>query len=175
MYHGWSDWLVVPRESINYRNAVASGKSGRNLDDFYRLFMVPGMTHCSGGVGPDHFDALGPMVDWVEKNRAPDKIIASQFSGGEVSGTALRTRPLCPYLRTRRSPNIKGTVASMMRQTSPVYSGQVTIAEWLPIYDRQPDRARKIARTINGLCCFRVVGWLGEEDVVDVGLRVPVI
>jgi feruloyl esterase len=97
MYHGWSDWLVVPRESINYRNAVASSKSGRNLDDFYRLFMVPGMTHCSGGVGPDHFDALGPMVDWVEKNRAPGKIIASQFSGGEASGTTVRTRPLCPY------------------------------------------------------------------------------
>jgi feruloyl esterase len=39
------------------------------------------------------------MVDWVEKNRAPDKIIASQFSGGEVSGTARRTRPLCPYAK----------------------------------------------------------------------------
>jgi tannase/feruloyl esterase len=96
IYHGWSDWLVVPSESINYRDAL-SRRSGNNLDDFYRLFMAPGMTHCSGGVGPDRFDALGVMVDWVEKSHAPDKIIASQFSSGQTSGPPLRTRPLCPY------------------------------------------------------------------------------
>ena len=97
IYHGWSDWLVVPGESIKYRNALASRYPGKKLDDFYRLFMAPGMTHCSGGVGPDHFDALSPVVDWVEKGRAPDKIIASQFAGEQASGAALRTRPLCPY------------------------------------------------------------------------------
>lgn len=59
--------------------------------------MVPGMTHCSGGVGPDHFDALSPMVDWVEKSHSPEKIIASQFPSGHTSGPPLRTRPLCPY------------------------------------------------------------------------------
>ena len=49
------------------------------------------------------------------------------------------------------------------------------MAEWLPIYDRQPDRARQIARTINSLRRFRVVGWFREEDIIDEGLRVPVI
>ena len=97
IYHGWSDWLVVPGESIRYRNGVAARYPRENLDEFYRLFMVPGMTHCSGGVGPDHFDALSPMIDWVEKNHAPDKIIASQFPGGRTSDPPLRTRPLCPY------------------------------------------------------------------------------
>ena len=97
IYHGWSDWLVVPDESIRYRNRVASHYSGQNLDDFYRLFMVPGMNHCGGGVGPDHFNALSAVVDWVEKGHSPDRIIASQFPESGDSGPPLRTRPLCPY------------------------------------------------------------------------------
>lgn len=97
IYHGWSDWLVVPGESINFRKAVSAHYPGQDVNSFYRLFMVPGMTHCSGGVGPDHFDALSSMVDWVEKDRPPDKIIASQFSPNQDSGPPLRTRPLCPY------------------------------------------------------------------------------
>lgn len=97
IYHGWSDWLVVPGESINYRNVIASRYSGTSIDDFYALFMVPGMTHCGGGVGPDHFDTLGAVVDWVERGRAPKKIVASQFPANGGSGPPLRTRPLCPY------------------------------------------------------------------------------
>ena len=97
IYHGWSDWLVVPEESVDYRKAFATRYQGQSLDDFYRLFMVPGMTHCSGGVGPDHFDALTGVVDWVEKGRAPERIIASKFPPNQNSGPPLRTRPLCPY------------------------------------------------------------------------------
>ncbi len=102
IYHGWSDWLVVPGESIQYREALVARFSEKKLDDFYRLFMVPGMTHCGGGVGPDHFDALSAVVDWVEKGRAPDKIIASQFPSGAHTGSPLRTRPLCPYPKVAR-------------------------------------------------------------------------
>ncbi len=102
VYHGWSDWLVVPGESINYRQALASRYAGKNLDDFYRLFMAPGMTHCSGGVGPDQFDALGAVVNWVEKGHAPDQIIASQSGSNQGSGAPPRTRPLCPYPQVAR-------------------------------------------------------------------------
>ena len=97
VYHGWSDWLVVPGESINYRDALVARFSEKKLDNFYRLFMVPGMMHCGGGVGPDHFDALSAVVDWVERGRAPDRVIASQFGSDERTGPDLRTRPLCPY------------------------------------------------------------------------------
>ncbi len=96
IYHGWSDWLVTPGESVAYRDALAS-RLGKDLGEFYRLFMVPGMTHCGGGVGPDHFDALSAVVDWVEKGRAPDKMIASQEAANQDSGSPVRTRPLCPY------------------------------------------------------------------------------
>ncbi len=54
MYHGWSDWLVAPGESINYWNAVLardkaahSNKPPDALDQSVRLFMVPGMAHCA--------------------------------------------------------------------------------------------------------------------------------
>ena len=51
------------------------------------------MAHCSGGEGPDTFDALAALEQWVEHGRAPDHIIASHATKGVVD----RTRPLCPY------------------------------------------------------------------------------
>jgi len=64
--------------------------------DFYRMFMVPGMAHCGGGVGTSTFDALTPLVQWVEKGTAPATIPASRV----VNGSVVRTRPLCPYPQT---------------------------------------------------------------------------
>jgi feruloyl esterase len=109
IYHGWADWLVAPGESINYYNAVvarakaapATGQAIDPIDQSVRLFMVPGMSHCGGGPGATHFDALGPMVDWVEHGVAPDKIIASTLAPADVGGLAPNPkRPLCPYPST---------------------------------------------------------------------------
>ena len=73
VYHGWADWLVAPRESINfYRQVLAANKNG---DDFYRLFMIPGMAHCSGGPSKDRIDPLTAVVDWVEKDTAPSTVV----------------------------------------------------------------------------------------------------
>jgi feruloyl esterase len=55
--------------------------------------MAPGMAHCRGGDGPDTFDAVTALEDWVERGKAPDQIIASHSTAGKVD----RTRPLCPY------------------------------------------------------------------------------
>jgi feruloyl esterase len=105
MYHGWSDWLVAPGESINYYNAVVARDSSAHssksqpLDQSLRLFMVPGMAHCAGGPGETHFDALGAVVDWVEHGVAPDKIIANKLPLAEAAAEANVQRPLCPYPR----------------------------------------------------------------------------
>ena len=91
-YHGWSDPGVSPLSSVNYYEAVA-----RRLGDptaFYRLFMVPGMQHCVGGPGPDHFDALAALESWVEHGKAPAEIVATHLTN---NGVPDRTRPLCPY------------------------------------------------------------------------------
>ena len=54
--------------------------------------MVPGMAHCRGGEGPNTFDTVTALEQWVEKDKAPEQIIASH-----TNGRVERTRPLCPY------------------------------------------------------------------------------
>ena len=61
--------------------------------EFFRLFMVPGMGHCRGGPGADRFDALSALERWVEQGEAPEQIIASKIVNGEI----VRTQPLCAF------------------------------------------------------------------------------
>ncbi len=91
-YHGWSDPDITPLNSIQYHDSVAKATPGAN--DFYRLFLVPGMQHCGGGPGPAKFDMVSALEQWVEQGKAPDRILASHVTAG---GTVDRTRPLCPY------------------------------------------------------------------------------
>ncbi|MBY0493002.1 MAG: tannase/feruloyl esterase family alpha/beta hydrolase [Cyanobacteria bacterium] len=93
MYHGWNDQLIQPYNSIDYCTSVQKKLGIRDTDDFVRLFMAPGMQHCSGGVGPNTFDAVSALEQWVEKATKPAQIVASHTSNGVVD----RTRPLCPH------------------------------------------------------------------------------
>ena len=97
MYHGWNDQLIAPGNSINYYSSVAKKLGGvPKIDQNFRLFMAPGMTHCNGGEGPNSFDAVTLLEQWVEQSKAPEKMIASHSTAGNVD----RTRPLCPYPQT---------------------------------------------------------------------------
>ena len=96
-YHGWSDPGVSPMSSVDYYSRV-SARLGGDPSNFYRLFMVPSMQHCIGGPGPDHFDALSALERWVERDEAPDRIVATHLTGGVVD----RSRPLCPFPKTAR-------------------------------------------------------------------------
>jgi feruloyl esterase len=94
MYHGWADGAIPPRTSINYFQGIVNAAGGAAAaDSWVRLFMVPGMHHCTGGEGPATFDAVGALDTWIEQGTAPDRIIAAQVVNGHVG----RTRPLCPY------------------------------------------------------------------------------
>jgi feruloyl esterase len=92
-YHGWSDPQISPGSSTQYFSRVVETVGTDKLGDSYRLFMVPGMGHCGGGAGPNTFDTLTALEDWVERGKPPDRILASHSSNGVVD----RTRPLCPY------------------------------------------------------------------------------
>ena len=97
MTYGWADGILQPLMGVNYyEQAVA--KNGKNTRDFFRLFMVPGMAHCGGGVGPDQNDAVSAVIDWVEKGKAPDVLVAKKIVQGQVT----RSRPLCPYPQVAR-------------------------------------------------------------------------
>ncbi|MGC2404538.1 MAG: tannase/feruloyl esterase family alpha/beta hydrolase [Acidobacteriaceae bacterium] len=94
LYHGWADQQVAPGSTVDfYRQTSASSGDPAHASQWVRLFMAPGMGHCSGGEGPDHFDKISVMEEWVEQGKAPDRIIATHLSQGKPD----RTRPLCPY------------------------------------------------------------------------------
>lgn len=92
-YHGWSDPQISPGNSTQYYTRVLDTIGADAVRRSHRLFMVPGMAHCGGGEGPNTFDALAALEQWVEQGRAPDRILASHAAAGVVD----RTRPLCPY------------------------------------------------------------------------------
>jgi feruloyl esterase len=93
-YHGWNDQLISPLNSIDYYESVEKFfGSGGDISSFYRLFMAPGMAHCSGGTGPNAFDMQAALEQWVERAVAPDQVVATRATNGIVD----RLRPLCPY------------------------------------------------------------------------------
>jgi feruloyl esterase len=97
-YHGWADTALTPLMSINYYESVMKLMGEKETKEFYKLYMIPGMFHCGGGVGC--FDRNGDIVKlvnaiaaWVEKGTAPEAIVGSHV----VDNRVVRTRPLCPY------------------------------------------------------------------------------
>ena len=100
MYHGWSDPALTPRISVHYYTAVARllyGGDFSRLQANARLFMVPGMHHCAGGPGPNMFDPLTPLIEWVQFGVPPASIIATHFVNNDPTMAVDRTMPLCPY------------------------------------------------------------------------------
>jgi feruloyl esterase len=93
LYHGWTDPLISPGDTVNYYERVQDTVGAANLRRSMRLYMVPGMNHCRGGEGPDDFDMQPVIEQWLEKQKAPEAVIASRITNGKVE----RTRPLCPY------------------------------------------------------------------------------
>ena len=105
LYHGWEDQNISPRMTVGYYTDVQKAVGAEQVADAVRLFMVPGMGHCSGGDGPDSFDMLAALERWREQGEAPARILASQVTDGRVT----RTRPLCPYPQVAK---YKGTGSS---------------------------------------------------------------
>ncbi len=96
LYHGWADALVVPQPTVAYYRDVVDTTFGgdvRAARERARLFMAPGMNHCRGGVGPDTWDRLRPLVDWVERGTAPDALMATHATDGVVDNE----RPICAF------------------------------------------------------------------------------
>jgi feruloyl esterase len=92
LYHGWADPSIPPGHTVLYYKEVLN-KMGKKQDDWFKLYMEPGMAHCGGGPGPDQFNKMGVIERWREAGQAPDAIIASHVTGSSVD----MTRPLCAY------------------------------------------------------------------------------
>lgn len=90
--HGWSDGLIPPTNTIAFYESLLRTLSAQTAARSARLFMIPGMQHCSGGDGPYVWDPLTVIDGWVASGRSPDRIIVSR-----PRGASPLTRPLCPY------------------------------------------------------------------------------
>ena len=107
MYQGWNDYPLRPQRAIKHLEKVQQEMGGKNnTDDFYRMFMVPGMTHCAGGPGAWQADYVSALTDWRENGKAPERIIATQpgfvkmdhlTPNFAVVAKTRFTRPLCVY------------------------------------------------------------------------------
>jgi feruloyl esterase len=103
-WQGWADQFIPPYGSVAYRQAVIDTMGAATVSKFYRLYMFPGVYHCGGGYGPNVFDLLTPLMNWVERGQAPDRVVAALVSGGTgaagtgpATGTVELTRPVYPY------------------------------------------------------------------------------
>jgi feruloyl esterase len=111
-YHGESDPVFSMYDTVNYYASLTAAH-GAATTDFARLFLIPGMNHCSGGLHTlDSFDPLSAITQWVEYGAAPDSMVASNSNSAQIPASFPTTgfasppntflpvnwtRPLCPY------------------------------------------------------------------------------
>jgi feruloyl esterase len=115
-YHGEADPVVPFADSIAYHDAVhrrsrfGAMENVRGpaapVDDYYRLFLAPGMGHCLGGPGYMPEDPLGALERWVEEGQAPDQLAGVAATAGNAA--TLPPRPLCPYPKVARNVAASG-------------------------------------------------------------------
>jgi feruloyl esterase len=75
---GGYDGLQVPGAIFNYYESVERTMGGRSATvDFFRLFLLPGMRHCSAGDGAFAVDYLRYLEAWVEQGRAPEMMVGA--------------------------------------------------------------------------------------------------
>ena len=88
LWHGWADPDISPTSTLAYWAALHQTLGDARAEGFARLFMIPGLAHCRGGVGATTFDALSPLLRWVEEGAAPERLEA-RVPGGTLVQTLL--------------------------------------------------------------------------------------
>lgn len=91
-YHGWNDPALSAYSTIAHYEAIL--KADKDASSYSRLFLLPGVLHCEGGPGCDNVDWIGLIIDWVEKSKAPDQVVASKSDQGKII-----TKSILPYPR----------------------------------------------------------------------------
>jgi feruloyl esterase len=102
--HGWADGLIPANNTILFHQQLAKATPAAQMKKAVRLFMAPGMDHCSGGEGPSSFDTLGALDAWATSGIAPESIVATRVSAGPGAAPGApapalppMSRPLCPF------------------------------------------------------------------------------
>jgi feruloyl esterase len=139
-YHGTTDGLIPYENSVSYYESVVDELGQRKADDSVRLYLVPGMDHCSGGEGAYAVDWLTPLERWVEQGEEPAALqgahpagtAAAPPGGAPARPSAPFTRPICPY------PQV------------PAYRGTGDTADAASFECRAPTEERGLRRLLRG-------------------------
>jgi pimeloyl-ACP methyl ester carboxylesterase len=92
LWHGWEDAFIPAQGAIGYYEAVQKEMGGlEKTEEFARLYLIPGLAHCIGGSAQTKFDVFTPLIEWVERDTAPEEIVVTQ------GNSETRTRPVYPY------------------------------------------------------------------------------
>lgn len=145
LWHGWSDPHISPINTIAYFEAVESTLGPEQAASFIRLFLLPGMYHCGGGTGPNSFDMLTAMMDWVENGVAPEMIVASHRNSGNTR--PVYNYPLVASWSGEGSPNVAANFEARTGSRGPASY------DWLGQDFFQPGRQLDCAATDDGLAC----------------------
>jgi hypothetical protein len=81
-YHGWNDPALSAYATIEHYEGILKGD--KDAPSYARLFLLPGVLHCGDGRGCDNVDWISLIVDWVEKSKAPDQVVASKTVQGKT-------------------------------------------------------------------------------------------
>jgi feruloyl esterase len=94
LWHGWADQHISPRYTIAYYEAMQNQMGQSSVDQFARMYLVPGVGHCGGGEGYASIDLVSQITGWVEQSNAPGSVMTY---GTDASGNATASRPVYPY------------------------------------------------------------------------------
>ncbi|QUD90226.1 tannase/feruloyl esterase family alpha/beta hydrolase [Phenylobacterium montanum] len=103
--HGWTDGLIPANNTVAFYGTLSKSITAKQTQTQLRLFMIPGMNHCSGGEGPSSIDTLAAIDQWASSSKAPDRLIAARLPGPLGAPEPKQppmTRPLCAYPATDR-------------------------------------------------------------------------
>ncbi|SLM64930.1 MULTISPECIES: tannase/feruloyl esterase family alpha/beta hydrolase [Dickeya] len=151
LWHGLSDPHISPVNTISYHETLEQVMGASRTHAFERLYLLPGVQHCSGGEGPSKIDLLTPIMNWVENGVAPHAIIATQTSGGDQNGFG---QPGAP-----QDTGTKATTAETVVRTRPLYP-----FPYIAVYQGQGDVNSAASYTRSGpLTQEKSRQWMGSD------------
>lgn len=169
LWHGWADPHISPRTTIAYHEALQSKLGDKVLNEFERLYLLPGVYHCGNGEGPSAIDLVTPMLEWVEAGTAPDAVEtrtaeqagASEFGQWHKSGSGSMAGP---------AGSVDKPARNLQTETSSSGSAAATVTR--PVYPYPAVAKYKGTGDVNDAANFekgkalytkKTASWLGED------------
>ncbi|WP_374595736.1 tannase/feruloyl esterase family alpha/beta hydrolase [Sphingosinicella sp.] len=109
VYHGWADAGINPYFTLDWYDRVVKTMGAARTEDTVALFMVPGLSHCADGPGPDNFQMLDALDGWRNEGIVPESTLGEWHEGPPLaamldlpSGPRKAARPICRFPRHAR-------------------------------------------------------------------------